>query len=124
MAEFISKFKKYRIWLKPARTMHDGFGGRHREDGLCAKFEDGRFSTQDQEMIALLKKAPRYGLDFRSIDQEKVEELSDSAKAIQEADKEALETVTNSCPVCSYKAQSLAGLKAHMRAKHKNVDQN
>lgn len=120
MAVFISKFKKYRIWLKPARTIHDAYGGRHRDDGLCTKFEEGKFQTEDPETIALLKQNPRYGLDFRSIDQEKNEQLSEEAMISKAADESALDTVTNACPFCSFKAENKAGLKAHIRAKHKD----
>jgi len=120
MAVFISKFKKYSIWLKPARTMHDAFGGRHREDGLCAKFEENKFQTDDKEIIELLKQNPRYGLDFRSTEQEKNEQLSEKALASKAADESSLDTVVNSCPFCEFKAANKAGLNAHIRAKHKD----
>lgn len=118
--QFISKFKKYKIWLKPSRYVTDGLGQRNFVAGIKCQFSDGRYETNDKEEITLLKANPRYGLDFHSLEQDKNEGLSEAALQQKQMDEEALDTVTHSCPKCSFKAQNRLGLMSHMRAKHKD----
>lgn len=118
--EFVSRFRKYRIWLRPRRTGHDASGGRFiTDDGIVCKFDEGRFQTDDKEIIKLLKSNPRHGIDFSSIEQDQTSGLSQEAQEIIDKEQAGLETTATSCPYCSSKFDTKSALKSHIRAKHK-----
>lgn len=113
--DFISKYLKYHIVLKPMRTKTSGNGDRYIEDGISVTFSEGRFNTVDPEVIELLKKNPRFGLDFMSPEVE-TGVLTPEAQQSQINEKAALENINLSCPTCKFKAKSAFGLQSHMRA--------
>lgn len=115
--EFISKYRKYKIWLVPARYLVDSYGQRSFQAGRFARFEEGRYETSDPEEIKMLKANPRYGIDFKSTTQEG-EELTPAAKQSLANDAAALETTVTACPHCSFKAKTHLGLLSHIRSKH------
>lgn len=117
--DFISKFLKYRIILKPRKTKMNAFGEKYLEEGVNVRFAEGRYSTQDPEIIALLQSNPRFGIDFTSPDATPGV-LTPAAEASLKNEKDAAATINTSCPHCKFKAASEFGLKSHMRSKHKD----
>lgn len=115
--DFISKFLKYRVILKPRKTRMNAFGEKYLEEGVNVRFSEGRYSTEDQEIIALLTSNPRYGIDFTSPDA-KPGVLTSVAEASLKSESAAKQTINTSCPHCQFKAASEFGLKSHIRAKH------
>lgn len=117
---FIAKFRKYRIWLRPKRTGHDASGGRYvTDEGIVCRFDDHRFETHDTEIIGLLKKNPRFGIDFTSEEQEQGAGISEEGQQILDQQNQADDTIATACPFCSQKFETKAAMKAHVRAKHK-----
>jgi hypothetical protein len=115
--KFQSKFANYKVWVKPSQYQVDPVGNRYFVQGLFAQFENGFFQTEDQELIDGLKKNPFYGVDFWSLDEEKVEVSSEGQKIVEDIAKEK-ETLTD-CPVCGQSFKSKLGLLSHMKYKHK-----
>lgn len=116
--EFVSKFKRYRLWLVPSRYLHDNFGQRTFQQGICARFEDNHFETKDDEMVRMMLASPRYGLDFHSTEQVTDEQLSSAAQNQIKDEQQALDTTLNACPKCTFKAKTKLGLMSHIRSKH------
>lgn len=112
---FVSKYKKYKIAIKASRFAHDAYGNKIFMPGLEAKFIEGRFETQDKELIDALLASPLIGIDFWA--EEKLNQ-SEESKKLQEEEVNTAENLVTACPMCPYKATTLAGLKSHMRAKH------
>jgi len=119
---FMSKYLGLKMVIVPARYLHDASGQRRYQAGKTASFSEGRFETEDQEVIDAIKADKRYGIDFWAIDTDGSVVKADQQKleAEQRAETEALETTVNSCPICSFKAANKAGLTAHIRGKHSN----
>ena len=113
---FISKYKEHRVGLIPNRFIIDNYGRRTLQKGISAQFHDNKFETNDPKVIELLKTNPWYNIDFKAVgDNEPAKE--ETIVRMEEEQKSAEDALT-SCPFCPFKAKTLAGLKAHIRAKH------
>lgn len=78
---FTSKYRKLSMVLKPARYVVDNTGQRSYVAGIRADFFDGRFATQDQEVIEMMMNHPRLGIDYHA-------ETKPVDKAVVEAEKQ------------------------------------
>lgn len=115
---FYSKYKEYKIWLKPSYYRMNAQGDREFHQGVFAQFENGWFETYDEEVINLLKKNKYYGVDFWSVDEPaQPNPQGFQEEKIKEATKE--ETITD-CPYCDKSFKNRAGLTSHIRIFHKN----
>lgn len=114
--KFASRYRNYKVWLKPSYYRLDALGNRVFQQGVFAQFIDGFFESDDKEVIELLKKSKSYGIDFWSMD----EPTQPNKEAKEEEEKkEALkETTVTDCPKCGKSFANLAGLKSHMRIVH------
>ena len=107
------------MWIKPSFYAHDNFGNPVFQQGIFAQFENGWYETDDKEIIKALKNNPMYGIDFWSIDDEKVElnEEGERIKKIMEIKKEELVT---DCPICGKTFKNRGALLGHIRFAHKD----
>jgi hypothetical protein len=98
--------KAYRFFSEPGRVVSDG------NTGLAMfKFdENGEYITLDAQLYKRM--APHFK-------HEEVELVEVNQKEV--AEKEAGNDAQVPCPYCEYKAKNEFGLKAHIRAKHKEV---
>lgn len=64
MAKFNSHIKSLRIVLKPAMPTFEAGVKVSDVPGKYAQFIDGKFETQDENIIAKLESLPTYGVDF------------------------------------------------------------
>ena len=113
---FISKYKEHRVGLIPDRFIIDNYGRRSLKRGISAQFHNNKFETTDPKIIEMLKASEWYNVDFKAVGDDKPADQKAIEKAAEEQ-RSAEDTLT-SCPYCAFKAQSLAGLKAHIRFKH------
>lgn len=114
---FISNYRKHKIVIQPDRISYDPFGNRRLVPGITAQFSDYKFETEDKKIINALKNHPDFGIDFRSEDSVKENELGTRNKTIEQRASESLLT---SCPKqgCKFKARSEKDLRRHLAEKH------
>lgn len=116
---FLSKYNGLKVVCIASRYTRDSNDNRMFIAGKHAKFENGMFETQDQEIIDILLKHSRYGLDFYAEKEGTLDAtVNDSGKQERASEAAGLETTVHSCPKCSFKAKNKLGLMAHVRAKH------
>lgn len=63
---FTSPHAKLSIVITPSRHTHDQFGGRVFVAGKKVKFHDGRYKTEDKEIIDFLLKHKDLGYRFHA----------------------------------------------------------
>lgn len=114
--KFFSKYRKYKVWIRPSYYRIDNLGNRVFVQGVFAQFENNLFETEDKEMIEALKKAKSFGIDFWSVD----EPSSPNPQGLKEEEKKeaAKETLLTDCPQCGKTFQNKAGLMSHIRTFH------
>lgn len=101
--------KAYKFFAEPNKLVNDGNTGLP-----LLKFDDkGEYITLDTQLYKRMEP------HFRHEEIELVE-------VKKQADKEVAEKGTGNdaqvpCPYCEYEAKNESGLKAHIRAKHKEV---
>lgn len=62
--KFVSKRKRFRLVVKPASHVIDAYGQRVSIPGLTIEFSNGRYETEDPEIISLMLKSPFLGSQF------------------------------------------------------------
>lgn len=114
---FVSKYKNYKIWLKPSYYRFDTTGRRVFVQGVFAQFTNGFFETEDKETIDLLKKAKTYGIDFWSAD----EPSPPNPEGLKEEEKKKMtkETLLTDCPECGKTFKNRSGLMGHLAIVHR-----
>ncbi|MCS7093564.1 MAG: C2H2-type zinc finger protein, partial [Patescibacteria group bacterium] len=86
--------------------------------GVFAKFNNGWFETEDQEIISLLKSAKTYGIDFWSVDEPS--QPNPQGLAEEKIKEQTKEEVVTDCPKCGKTFKNKAGVLAHIRFYHKD----
>lgn len=117
--KFISRFKAYKIVLRPARYVINAYGERNFIQGVHAKFVDSIFETNDTETIELLLKKKEYGVDYWSADPNIKTTISEESKMIIEEEKRLTQMVGEtaySCEVCGKKVSTKLALAGHKRS--------
>ena len=115
---FISKYRNYKVVIKPRKKTYDSFGNERWTDEIVAQFVNNAYETDDPKIIEFLKNDTFYGIDFwiASGEEKSVpNKLGENALSQIEKSRD-----TFTCPVCGKTAKTLAGLKAHIRIKHPN----
>ena len=69
MAKYNSHIKSLKIVLKPAMPMFEGGQKVGDSQGKYALFADGKFETQDEEVIAKLESLSTFNVDFWKADE-------------------------------------------------------
>ena len=70
MTLFNSRIKTLRIVLTPSRPIFEQGVRLGDTQGKYVQFENGRFQTDDKEVIEKLEKLPTFGVDFWRISEE------------------------------------------------------
>lgn len=112
------QYASYKIWITPPYHKLGNQGMREFVAGTCVKFENGRYSTEDKDIIKALKESRFCGVDFFIGDQSENLEPSPAAKEELAKEKEAVSLASLTCPECGFVAKSEFGLNGHMR-KHR-----
>lgn len=116
--KFASKYKSYKIWLRPSYYRLSNLGERVFVQGVFAQFENGFFETDDNEVIDLIKKNKMFGVDFWSID----EPTTPNPEGLKEEKikEEKKEELVTDCPKCGKTFKNKAGLMSHIAVVHKD----
>lgn len=132
--KFISKYKKLTYWIEPSYYSRDAMGKRAFVAGKFAQFDNGYFSTNDQEIINAMLESPECGRDFAPVQITEetlpVPELEKKdnyawarqktkvAKTEEPEKEEAVGTESREfvCEECGKLCKSKLGLMAHMRS--------
>lgn len=85
MTKFNSHIKNLRIVIAPAQPIFEGGVKVGDRPGRYAQFADGRFETDDAEVVEKLKSLPTFGIDFFEASNE-----AESKPASVEPDLESL----------------------------------
>lgn len=119
---FVSKYLAFKKVLKPSFYTYDNKGERVYNAGISVQFQDGRLEIEDKKIIDLLLKDRVYGIDYWAVDEEGVKiEAGSEAKRIMKQDRDDVDTLSTSCPKCSFKAENEVELKEHIEEKHKTA---
>lgn len=89
MTTFNSHIKTLRIVLTPSRPVYEQGVRLGDTQGKYAKFENGRFQTDDKEIIEKLEKLPNFGVDFWKASDEPAQP-QEPEQTQQESDIESL----------------------------------
>jgi hypothetical protein len=116
---FYSKYKGYKLWLKPSFYGFDPIGNRSFTQGVSVKFDDGWYETADQEIINMLKINKQFGVDFWSVDEPSAPNPMGvmEVKAVEKASEESL----TDCPYCAKEFKNKRAVTAHVRFFHKKA---
>lgn len=114
--KFISKAHGLNIVIKPAHHIFNNFGQKQYVAGKSAKFVQGKFETQDQEIIDGLMKSASYGVEFVSAEPKVPTVISEAAEVRVQEEKIIEEEMPYNCPICGRRSSNKAGLKSHMRS--------
>lgn len=113
------RYAGYKIWIESPYHKLGTQGMREFFPGICVKFENGKYVTEDEKIIEALTNSRFCGVDFFVGDQDKVKEPSEEAKEELAKEKEAISLASLTCPECGFVAKSEFGLKGHMRKHQK-----
>lgn len=112
--EFISKYRKYQIVLKPSRRVVID-GEASVKAGVRVRFDNFSYSTDDQEEIELLKSNKKFGVDyFEGPTEETKKKVEETVN--KDADEESVVSEEYKCDNCDFCSTTKAGLAAHRRA--------
>lgn len=114
---FISKFANLRLILEPKRWKEID-GSKFLTDGLTVEFQNGQFSTKDEELIKKLKNTKVFGRDYWTGEKGKDELTPEAVKEINET-KEYIGKLESKCPECGKEFGSEASLRGHMLSHRK-----
>lgn len=109
------RYAGYKIWIESPYHKLGNQGMREFVPGICVKFENGRYVTEDKAIIESLKNSRFCGVDFFIGEQKENLELTPQAKEELTKEKEAVSLASLTCPECGFVAKSEFGLKGHMR---------
>jgi hypothetical protein len=114
--KFISKSQGLNVIIKPAFHTFNNFGQKQYVAGKSAHFVQGKFETQDQEIIDGLLKSASYGVEFVSAEPKIPTVMPEAAEARVQEEKVIEEEMPYNCPICGRRSSNKAGLKSHMRS--------
>lgn len=88
MSLFNSHIKNLRIVVTPSRPIYEQGVRLGDTQGKYIQFENGRFQTDDKEIIEKVKKLPTFGIDFWMVE-DKPESKEDEQKEPLESEFES-----------------------------------
>lgn len=123
--QFISKFRKLRIVVKPQKRIIIGTETT-LTDGLTVSFRNFEFSTEDETLIEFLRKHKQFGVWFwerPEVDLTKAPEvnarITELEKEIASLKGEDGKPKVYKCDQCDFASSTGGGLAAHKRFAHK-----
>ncbi len=112
------KYRELRLVLDPktavavdGRRVTKGLYGS--TSGVTVEFHDGRFETEDEQLIDSLKEHRLYGVAFYT--SEGADEPNSEGLREENEKRELAEEAGAQCPECGKKYKSASGLKTHMK---------
>lgn len=114
--KFISKSQGLNVVIKPAHHIFTNFGQKQYVAGKSAHFVQGKFETQDQELIDGLLKSASYGVEFVSAEPKVPTIVPEAAEVRIQEEKTIEEEMPYNCPICGRRCANKLGLKSHMRS--------
>jgi len=123
--KFLSQYKQYKLWIEPSYYATDNTGKRFFHAGVCAKFMNGIYETEDKKIIEALLKDRMCGQDYAPVRVDVAttiptpEIAATTPNNYDWAQKEIKPAETDiegfKCPTCGKVCKTKLALSGHMR---------